>query len=302
MSEYITHIAVQEDIRRLALHADDICAAFKTCMQESPDAMRMGSASRGNSTFIVQNIHHFRDVWEGRKPEDRLEDQLAYTLGWITHRAADRYFKPRYGIYDKNPENLHPVDIRIYHDVVTYNKVYDNGKNEPFSAGFAEEDMQSHPAAAQIDVTEAEAIFGPLYQADFLALQSFEMAKNGQEFMNRINDQFATFTVDFNRLIHLVNDPDPEDMQQMITAPNFYDEEDMIVKMARNLQQGKSVEGMSMTEALATEEQSQYAQTLSKAYNWIAEASKYFEYQSDKDMEGMYGAFNINDDQKIERY
>ena len=302
MSEYITHIAVQEDTRRLALHADDICAAFKTCMKESPDAMRMGSASRGNSTFIVQNIHHFRDVWEARKPEDRLEDQLAYTLGWITHRAADRYFKPRYGIFDKNPENLHPVDIRIYHDVVAYDKVYDKGKNEPFSAGFAEEDMRSHPAAAQINVKQAEAIFGPLYQADFLALQSFDQVTSGQEFMDRVNDQFATFTVDFNRLINLVNDPNPEDMQQMIIAPNFYNEEDMIVRMARNIQRGESVVDMSMTEALETEAQSQYAQTLSKAFNWIAEASKYFERRSDKDIDGMYDVFNINDDQKIERY
>ena len=302
MSEYITHIAVQEDTRRLALQADGICEAFKTSMKESPDAMRMGSASRGNSTFIVQNIHHFRDLWEKRKPEDRLEDQLAFTLGWITHRAADRYFKPRYGIYDKNPENAHPVDIRIYHDVVVYDKVYGNGKHPPFSTGFAEKDMQSHPAAAQLDVTQAEAIFGPLYQADFLALQSFETVSSGQELMDRINSQFATFTVDFRRLIDLVNNPDPEDMQQMIIAPNFYDEEDPIIKMARNIQHGESVVGMDLTEALATEGQSQYAQTLSKAFNWIAEASRYFEHQSDKDQDGMYDTFNINEDQKIERY
>ncbi|WKN44995.1 hypothetical protein [Tunicatimonas pelagia] len=302
MSEYITHIAVQEDTQRLALHADEICEAFKTCMRESPDAMRMGSASRGNSTFIIQNIHHFRDLWKERKPEDRLEDQLAYTLGWITHRAADRYFKPRYGIFDKNPENLHPVDIRIYHDVVMYDKVYGNGKNSPFSAGFAEENMQSHPAANQINVTQAEAIFGPLYQADFLALQSFDGVKSGKEFMNRMESQFATFTVDFKRLVNLVNNPVLEDMQQMIIAPNFYNDQDPIIKIARNIQLGESVEGMSMAEALNTEGQSQYAQTLSKAFNWIAEASKYFEYQSDKDMEGMYDAFNINDDQKIERY
>ena len=302
MSEYITHIAVQEDTRRLALHDADICEAFKTCMKESPDAMRMGSASRGNSTFIVQNIHHFRDVWDGRKPEDRLEDQLAFTLGWITHRAADRYFKPRYGIFDKNPENLHPVDIRIYHDVVAYDKVYDHGKNEPFSAGFAEESMRSHPAAGQINVTQAEAIFGPLYQADFLALQSFDQATNGQEFMDRVNDQFATFTVDFNRLIKLVNDPDPEDMQQMIVAPNFYNEEDTIVKIARHIQRGEPVEGMSIPEALNTEGQSQYAQTLSKSFHWIAEASQYFEKQSDKDLDGLYDTFSIDDSQKIERY
>lgn len=175
MSEYITHIAIQEDSARLALHAPNICDAFKYCFKHHGLAARLGSSSRGNSTFIVQNIHHYRDIWASRKVEDRLEDKLAYTLGWITHRAADRFFKPRYGIFDKNPDNKHPVEIRILHDVETYDKVYDNGALAPFTKGFDERDMASHPAAKLLDLAKAEDLFGPKYQADFLSLQSFEV-------------------------------------------------------------------------------------------------------------------------------
>lgn len=213
MSEYITHIAVQDDTARLAIHYPEICEAFKLCFRNHSLASRLGSASRGNSTYIVQNLAHFRDLWDSRKPNDRLEDKLAFTLGWITHRAADRYFKPRYGIFDKNPENLKPVEIRILHDVVLYKNVYENGKVKPFSTGFAEKDMKSHPAAGKLDVTEAEAVFGPLYQAEFLAMQSFDQCTDAMSFFDHVDDVFAEFTVDFNRLIEAVNDPDPEDME-----------------------------------------------------------------------------------------
>lgn len=302
MSEYITHIAVQEDVARLALHAKSICDAFKICMKSHNLAMRIGSASRGNSTFIIQNIDHFRSTWERRKPEDRLEDKLAYTLGWITHRAADRYFKAKYGIFDKNPENLHPVDIRILHDVVLYDKVYSNGVNKPFTKGFAQTEMKGHPAAKFVDITQAEAITGPMYQANFLNLQSIEKASNAKEFFDRVEKQFATFTVDFDRLVEGVNDPDPEDMHQMIEAPNFYNEEDTLIKLARNIQQGKSTEGLQLENALKEENLSQYAQVLKKAFNWLFEASQYFNYETKTTIDEMYDKFNINNNQRVDRY
>ena len=301
MSEYIAHIAVQADTARLVIQSSQICDAFKLCFREHAVACRMGSASRGNSTFVVQNIEHFGKLWPNRKPADRLEDKVAYTLGWITHRAADRYFKPRYGIFDKNPENLHPVDIRIYHDVVLYEKVFNNGKEDPFSVGFTEKDMRSHPASGQINVSAAEKIFGLLYQADFLSMQSFDMCTDAKSFVDRVVDQFPTFTVDFGRLTAAVSQPDALKMHQMIEAPNFYNEEDELIKIARNLQQGKSIKGMSIEEALDTEDQSQYAQTLSKSFNWIKEASKLFTGEI-KDKEYLYNNFNIIERQKIERY
>lgn len=301
MSEYITHIAVQDDTARLALDSEDICEAFKLCFKDHALAVRLGSSSRGNSTFIVQNINHFRDIWSTRKPTDRLEDKLAYTLGWITHRAADRYFKPRYGIFDKNPENLHPVEIRILHDVVTYDKVYQNGEMPPFSKGFAEHDMKSHPASKLLDVSKAENFFGPRYQSDFLDLQSFEV-DSGADFIERIDKQFAEFTVDFNRLADAIARPNGEEMQQMIEAPNFYNENDPIIKIARNLQHGKPVDSMSIKDALDTDNACQYAQTLSKAYNWILEASDYFSRKSDLSMEQLFEVFAIADSQKVERY
>jgi len=302
MSEYITHIAVQDDTARLALHSNGICDAFKLCFRHHRIASRMGSASRGNSTFIIQNIDHYRDIWDNRKPEDRLEDKLAYTLGWITHRAADRYFKPRYGIVDKNPENLKPVDARILHDVVLYDKVYGNGTEEPFSRGYAQKDMAPPPVAKAIDVTQAEAVFGPLYQAQLINLQSFDEVKNGQDFLARVEDQFAEFTVDFDRLVEAVNHPDPEDMEQMIHAPNFYNDDDMIIKIARKLQHGESVYGLSINEALDTEGQSQYARVLGKSFKWIREASRYFNREIDKDKTYMFDTLNVSEHQRIERY
>lgn len=301
MSEYITHIAILEDTARLAIHSDEICDAFKLCFSEHAIAARMGSASRGNSTFLVQNLQHYRKRWEGRKSEDRLEDKLAYTLGWITHRAADRYFKPRYGIFDKNPENLHPLDARILHDAVLYDKVYGRGTKEPFSRYYAQRNMEGHPASSAFSINQLEALFGPLYQAEMLSLQSFDDISSGQQFLERIEEQFATFTVDFNRLIEALNNPDSEEMKQMIVDSNFYNEDDPIVKTARNLQEGKSVQA-EVGDMMDTEKQSQYAQVLAQSYDWIRKGSQYFDKSKNLGEADLFDTYLIVDIHQIERY
>jgi hypothetical protein len=72
--------------------------------------------------------------------------------------------------------------------------------------------------------------------------------------------------------------------------------------MARNLQHGKSVDGMSLKNALGISGTSQYAETLIKSFNWIQEASDYFDGRSQRDKEALFGVFNIADSQKVERY
>jgi hypothetical protein len=258
----------------------------------------MGSSSRGNSTFIIPNIHNYRDRWKNRKPSDRLEEKLAFTLGWITHRSTDRYFKPRYGKYDKNPENHKPTDVRIFHDAIVYEKVYNSGTEEPFSKGYMETGMDAHPASEALNVTKAETLFGHLYQSELIELQSVKNSDDGESFMQRLLDQYAEFTVDFNRLIKAHTNPYPDKMKRFIEDPNFYQDSDPIIQLARSLQHDLTTPDINLSDALETKDQSQYAEVLSKTYKWIREASRYFMREIDVDLEYMYDFFNIYEDHR----
>lgn len=88
----------------------------------------------------------------------------------------------------------------------------------------------------------------------------------------------------------------------MIEAPEFYNENDPIIRMARDLQHGKPLEKIPIEELLNTAQLSQYAQTLSKAFIWIREASRFFMREINEDKEYLFNNFNIAENQKIERY
>lgn len=121
--------------------------------------------------------------------------------------------------------------------------------------------------------------------------------------MKRVNKQFAEFTVDFNRFTDAIHRPNAADREQMIEAPNFYDENDTLIQLARTLQDGNALgEEMSLEEALKTENTSQYAQALSKSFLWIQAASDHFSRRSNTSQEDLYQIFNIDDSQKKKRY
>ena len=94
MSENVTHTGVLDDCFRLMLVSDEICDAFKEVAQSENDFARLGGITRSGDRFTVQLLTDFRKRWEGRRPEDKLEPKLAFVLGWLTHRAADRQMKP----------------------------------------------------------------------------------------------------------------------------------------------------------------------------------------------------------------
>lgn len=302
MSEYITHIGVLDDTARLALHSDEICDAFKLCFTDYHTVARMGSSSRGNNTYIVQNLDYFRDIWKNRKPEDRLEEKLAYTLGWITHRSADKYVKATNESFDDNPENSHPNDIRILHDVIIYEKVYNNGQEDPFTEGFMEQNMESHPASHSMNVRMAEFLFTHVYQSELMELQSFKDVNDGEAFMARLFDQFAELTVDFDRHINAYENPNETLREKLIQEPNFYQDSDPIIKLARALQHNQTLPDVSLSEALKAEDQSRYAEILIKTYRWIREGSRYFTREIDVDKKHMFDFYQIWEGNIVERY
>ena len=93
MSENITHMAVFEDSSRLALHSPHVCTAFKETLNKHWEIARHGSVTVSGDKSTLHLLNFTRSEWKTRRPEDHIDERLAYLLGWRCHLAADRTFK-----------------------------------------------------------------------------------------------------------------------------------------------------------------------------------------------------------------
>jgi len=281
LSEYITHLAVFDDCGRLALHSPEICRAFKENLSKHWEVARLGSITRGGDRNSVHFLNVCRDNWQTRKDGDFIEEKLAFVSGWRCHNAADRMFKPVYRL--RNPEhyleNREGVsDIRIYHDVIVFREVYDNGKKEPFLPSFLEFRMRSHPAAEDVNVERTEDLFGAMWQRTLLEQHSFLSEElDLDEQLKLAFAHLQDLYVELKSYAEAYYHPHPDKLRRFIFEPNFYDRSDPIIKLARSIQEGQTDAIVLQSALEAARSQSQYAQALKWGYRYLKVSSDYFE-------------------------
>lgn len=292
MSEQVTHLATFDDCRRLALEADDgvLAEEVKRVLGGRRRAGRMGSLSRGNNNNLVPGVLKAREHWDERAGDEQFEREFVYVLGWYTHRATDRCFKPRFrdvdpeygakrnrAVYPRvdggGPKNL----TKIYHDAVLYDRIYD-GDRDPFRPGNFEVSMGSHPASTAVDVTRVEDVFQHKWMAELIASYECVSGSDGlpdEGTIHTVLDQRQTATYRTRWYQEAYHEPDIRHMERFINEPNFYDEDDPIVSLARSIQRGESPD-VDFADVLANPGDSQYAVCLAKSYRYLRAASDLF--------------------------
>jgi hypothetical protein len=281
MSENITHTAVVDDCARLAIHSPAICSAFKQCFEQHLEIARLGGVTRSADSFSVQLFGRYRDVWPGDE-EEPVPQKLAFLLGWICHRAADRQMKPVFRGADPGcPQD--PTDCSVYHDVFVFREVYDSGRAGPYSPATLEDPLQSPTAAGACDTQAAEELMRVLFQRALLELHTFiPEPQDIEKWLERLIRLRQRFYVDIARYAKAFTNPDSDKVKRFITATNFYDHSDAIIRLARSIQRGEPEGGIDLNQAVeAAADQSQYAQALRKGYLYVAAASNFFEGRID---------------------
>lgn len=292
MSEYITHTAVFEDCGRLALSSPAICGPFKTVLKKYWDIASLGTLTRSGDRYTVELLAYCRDRWSSRRDGDFLEEKLAYVLGWRCHNAADRHFKPIYREVQPehyqneaqqrgDPDERDVSDVRIYHDIIVFREVYDNGrrKGSPVSAHLLEDDLGSHPAAEAVAVAPMESAIGGVIQRTLLGLQSFASRERDPErWLERFHKQLQDYYVDVHRYARAFAEPQPDYLRRFILENRFYDARDPLIRLARALQRGTAPPAIALDAALEDAKgQSQYAQTIRQGYLYLLASSEFFE-------------------------
>lgn len=291
MAEHITHIAIYDDTARLILHADGFHEAFKTSLSNHPDVGLLCSGSRGNHLFAIPFIEEVRDKWKNRKSGDGTEEKLAAAIGWLSHRAMDLQVKPMYLKIDKIREpRFSETENEIYHDAVTFDKVYKRGKAASFSpdvylseATFSD-NMEGHAGAEMLHVAQVEPLMCALVQQNLTAMRQFNTtAQSPDEWLEQFPNHYQKLGENLQTYIEAFQRPDPVKMEKYIYSVNYYNEEDELIRMARDLQEGREPT-VKLEEALEkAEQQSHYAQGLRRSMLFARAANDFFLKKTDKE-------------------
>ena len=291
MSEHLTHIAIYDDTYRLVLHSKDFHEAFKTSLRNHPDVGLLCSASRGNHLFAIPFLEEVRDQWKSRKPGDDVEEKIAAAIGWLSHRAIDLQVKPMYLKIDKIEEARYSeTENEIYHDAVTFDKVYQRGKassvspNVYLSEAILTEHMHGHPAFSLMHVAQLEPMMCGMVQQNLLSLNQFNAtAQSPDEWLDKLPDHYQKLGENLHTYTEAFQRPDPVKMEKYIHSINYYNEEDELIRLARDLQHGRK-SSISLDDALSkADNQSHYAQGLRRSIQFIMSANAFFEKKIDKD-------------------
>jgi len=281
MSDHIAHIAICEDAFRLALHDRHVHDDFKAVMTDPDrvDDAHMGSITRHADKWSADIIAAARDAF-ARPADDRdhyAPRKLAFTLGSLTHRAADRLTKPITHCWSGKPDAGDPMsqsnESKIIQDVFVFKEVYASGHGDLASV-FSPDCIapnHSEPAAA------AERFFRFMLRRALISMHTFKadddhiddwfdsFFANLQDFPKRL-EQYAELAANW-----------PEDkVKKYLIDKRFYHRDDALIVLARNLQRGSSAtpDDLAAAHAATDKTHSRYARALAKSLDYLHAATE----------------------------
>ncbi len=274
MSEQVTHYAVNDDVRLLALHSPRINDTFKQVLRDHHEAMRLGALVRRSEKFAGPLIKKLRERWDEHRDDDPAK--LAFCLGTLTHRATDRMMKPIFvsQIHGSEHDRL---AISIAHDIFLFNKVY--GGN---TGGFVEQQFTetlSFPQALDLDWAAVELIFQTMFQRAMLGSHTLKPDDARPDaWLSDLFGAIQNMRIDLRCYYDMLTNPDPDVIERALEQVKFYSEDDAIVALARDLRAGGGVENNEdfLRRSYLHDRPSLYARALSMAYGYVQVASEFW--------------------------
>jgi hypothetical protein len=283
MSEHITHLAICDDAARLSALHPHLHPRFVELFATHRDAVHLGAITRSADKWTPQLIGWARA--EFAKPAGQrapwCAEKLAFALGALTHRAADRLMKPIIWCWHDPASGGDPVEATIHQDIFILREVYGGGVGEhaaPFNV-----------AILQNPATPAEAKFEEYARVVFrrllISLHTFAPdSDNMQHWLSELFERLQTFPLDLRQHARIAAEWDAVKVQRYLIAKRFYDRDDPVIQVARRMQQGVVTTPAAVVTALAgtSDASSRYARALRKALDYLLAATELFEGKIDE--------------------
>lgn len=258
-----TRTALIEDSASLLLASEETCAAFREAASAHPPFLQLGPLKGADETFALPILDRYRSGWESHRtvreaagfrsapsvPKTEAESTLAFVLGWLCHRAADRRLTAA------TPE------ARLHRDA------------HLFRARYA-------VPGATLDAETLSAMFRALKQRCFIEMHTFKPDGDDIEgWFDKLYDGMREWDDAMQRLAKAVAEPDAAWERKL--AGGFYRADDEIVALAAELREGGAVSRDRLEAALAAAPRSEYGLALQAAVGSLRNANAYFTYRAD---------------------
>lgn len=274
MSEHITHLAICDDVFRLAALHPGIHGTFKELMTSERVAAHMGAVTRSADLWSAELI----DWSRGQLPLPKAErdahavGKLAFVLGALTHRSADRHMKPIIRCWDDPAERR---EATIHMDIFTFREVYGAGRGPhagPFGGG--ELEVAATPAEERF-----EEYYRVVMRRALIAMHTFAPDReNVQAWLTAFFDRLQTFPLDLRQHARIAAEWDPDKVRRYLVEKRFYGREDPLISAARRLQHGDTATSDEVLQAVesTTKANSRYARALRRALEYLLSATQLF--------------------------
>ena len=278
MSENITHVSVFEDAFHLMFASETICDEFKQVGRDYYEFAKLASTGNAGDTFIPGLLSRCRDGWDSRKPEDLVEQKLAYVLGWLQHRSSDRQMKPLFRFHE--PNRTECATCSIYHDAFLYKNYHQGVPGTPYHEAVFQEKMESLPIAAAFNIPSVRGFLRNLFHQRVLYGMQYLAPDEGnlETFYTRMMRWHRAF-VRVSRYEEAIFSTDPEKYETFIVGDNFYDPNEPLLQAIRLLRAGKGISAEELEKSLSATAESQYAQAVRQGYRYLQDASAFFKHK-----------------------
>ena len=284
MSENITHTCIVDDTRRLVFRATEAASEllpplFHQVLEEHQDIMRLGGVTRRADFHSVGLLTEIRDKMQSNSMQSKDRGNLAFILGWLSHRAADRQMKPVFRrTCPDAPEK--PTDCSIYNDAYLYLRRY-QGKSTAYTDATFQCMSKEHQLGRSVE--EMRSLVRAMVQGTLIGLHTL-IPDDDQvsSWLDKVFEMHQAWRIRMDRYFDAIYNPNEKLIQQYIVDENFYDVQDSLIAYCENLQ----AENDNYNDSLlyANEDQSSdYAQALDKSWGFIKAAGRFMEGKIDGD-------------------
>lgn len=279
MSDHIAHIAICNDAFNLAWLHPQVCDRFKALMRSHLEDAHMGSVTRYADKWSADIVVHDRD--NANKPEDERDDmtdrKLAFVLGSLTHRAADRVTKPITNCWPGHADRelSQANESKVMQDIFVWKEVFNSGHGEladPFTP-WAIIPNSNEPAAT------SEAWFRLMLRRALISMHTIHPdAEHVHDWFGQFFERMQTFPKRIEQYAQLAATWPADKVKKYLLDKHFYDRNDALIVLARHLQRGVSATSEQVVEAhqstpVKEETHSRYARALSLALDYLVAGS-----------------------------
>lgn len=279
MSEYIVHVALMQDCFNIMLRSDYFRDEFKQIIFQERDLGEAASTTMSGDKYSWRIMQDLRNRWKERIPEDKLESKLAFVLGWVSHRAADRQMKPVFrALVDSKTLSTIGNDCTLYNEAKIYTEYYMNQEHDPYLNTM--ELLLTDSSAFPLDLEGTKQFFNGMLRMAFMRMHTMQPSltydvQGIEAWIDNISSLLQEFKINMELEAQIIAHPDPVKYQKYIVDSHFFDDRDPLIIVAKKLRFHESLPAHELDAILEMEPTCDYAVALYTALRYTRACHDY---------------------------